>query len=923
MKRILSIILAAAMTAGLFVLPASAAAPPASVWDADTRSFYLKDGPAVTRILSESNENGTWAGAFVGHTDDFAAIGTLYYTARESDKRLYASALGLDPDNVEANLEVGVQLAYSFDGVNWVNDRDAGDGYAVETYFDDDEDGFNEYLELPGDNTDLESIDREITVFNGAAGFMTPRYCYPIDDMTVRQALTLRNDAILQGVGEFTGSDYVDDDENGGHGFAVDLGVRTLYVKARYRVYNRLSVREGDEWSEYEDRINWSDWGPVKAYNNSLSAVDLQDCVPDMRALLTDAEPTLVALDRQRSEKELDDVTVKTTAYRFAVRYPADTKKALVRFYALDDNDLQEELTGERYDPKIVIEIRIADGEWYYFDSPNARYPYFTFDDDVYWVRDLLEDLGYEPGDPVYLRVRLYGNSSFSETRPDGALHEKVSDSDEVFMRSGISNVVEMSLSGKFNVRYEIDGGRFPVDTTQVKQFDEDSSFAVDLTSAEYTPEFEHHVFGGWFTDPDLTPESKVTGFDTSVKASRIFYAKWTELPYRRISYDLGIVTDYVHNPNHDKVYSDDGDMPIEDVSYAGTDFLGWYDAKTGGKKITSINYADLSSDVTLYARWNVPTKTISYSGAGKDYVNAPANPSEYRVDPSGATRTQIKAPTRTGYIFDGWYTDPALDKGELPYDAATGTYSLDASDNVTLWAKWILGRWKINYVLGLPDAYNSLNPDVYTYGTAVKLEAPSRTGYIFDGWYTDEAKTAKTDAISATQTGEVTLWAKWTEIKYDVNCMLGEDKNELGVTTNPNPAKRGIDEEVVLRDPVASNKSYVFLGWYDNVNYDGDKITVIKAGTDKNVTLWAKWYRHIWGDADQDGRVSAADARLVLRAAVGLEKLGDAVKAWVDVSDHGAKHEISAADARTVLRMAVGLDSVESVGLPKEPVAL
>lgn len=63
---------------------------------------------------------------------------------------------------------------------------------------------------------------------------------------------------------------------------------------------------------------------------------------------------------------------------------------------------------------------------------------------------------------------------------------------------------------------------------------------------------------------------------------------------------------------------------------------------------------------------------------------------------------------------------------------------------------------------------------------------------------------------------------------------------------------------------------------------------------------------RIMLGDVDGDGKVTAADARLVLRAAVGLEILtGDALKA-ADINKDG---KITAADARLVLRKAVGLD--------------
>lgn len=58
-------------------------------------------------------------------------------------------------------------------------------------------------------------------------------------------------------------------------------------------------------------------------------------------------------------------------------------------------------------------------------------------------------------------------------------------------------------------------------------------------------------------------------------------------------------------------------------------------------------------------------------------------------------------------------------------------------------------------------------------------------------------------------------------------------------------------------------------------------------------------------GDANADGRVTAADARLVLRASVGLEAPD------LPRMDADADGRVTAADARLVLRFAVGLESV------------
>ncbi len=59
-------------------------------------------------------------------------------------------------------------------------------------------------------------------------------------------------------------------------------------------------------------------------------------------------------------------------------------------------------------------------------------------------------------------------------------------------------------------------------------------------------------------------------------------------------------------------------------------------------------------------------------------------------------------------------------------------------------------------------------------------------------------------------------------------------------------------------------------------------------------------------GDVDESGDITASDARLVLRASVGLEEMTSIMKKRGDTDGDG---QITAADARSILRASVGLD--------------
>ena len=921
MKKLLSAALALAMLLTV-IAPAFAATPRA--WNAEKKGFVLTDGPEIVRLAEDSDEYGTWVNAYYRNTPELREIGDAFHAAVGNEDKVYGDPLGLSTDDVDGDLEVAVQVAYSFDGVNWVNDWEAGDSWTTVTSFDRDGDGFNEYCNMPMKAQNEKDYYGEIKVFDGTDGCFSAFWCDPKEGMSIKQAITLRNNAMLQGKGEYLGS-YQKDTDDDDYGMAVDFNAHTLYVKARYRVWNSLRIREDGQQVYSSEDVYYSNWGNIKTFNNDTAGPEAQDCVPDVSVLKSDVAPELKALSSRREKVTEDGVEITQTTYQLAVDYPAALDEALSEFLAYDwnrDRDIREEITGEWWDPQLVIEFRVNNGDWFFFEQHDVSTPYFFFCDNTWYMRDKLEAVGFRPGDTVYLRARVYGGDSFYTGREDDCPDcDKVFERENVYIRSGISNILELNLSGIYNITYELNGGSFAWGTTQKRQFDEDSDFTVDLTSADYTPSKRNYEFKGWFEDAAFT--KPVTSFNTDLKMSRTYYAKWEELPYYTLTYDMGVITGNVWNPNPDRIYPDDGTegdgvIGLNDAEYDGAAFLGWFDAAEGGNKVTALSYAAMTGNMTLYAHWELPTYTITYSGAGTDYVNDTRNPAAFQIDPATGVSVKLYAPAKTGYTFDGWYYDAAF-KHSLPYNEEANVWLMTEGKNVTVYAKFIRGRWNVNYVLGLDDAWNGANPEKHTYGEAVELQAPSRTGYTFEGWYKDQAFTQPISVIPDDTVGEITVYAKWTAIQYTITYDL-RDPDVERCFGNPNPTTRTVDEEIVLQPLTPITKLYRFMGWFNNVNFDGDPVKVISKGTDKNVRLYAGVQKYLWGDVDFDGKVSTGDARKVLRNAIGLDAFTEEQAAWADLDKHDAKHEITTGDARLVLRVAIDLDTAESLGLPEVP---
>ena len=104
----------------------------------------------------------------------------------------------------------------------------------------------------------------------------------------------------------------------------------------------------------------------------------------------------------------------------------------------------------------------------------------------------------------------------------------------------------------------------------------------------------------------------------------------------------------------------------------SGYTFLGWYTAKTGGSKYDFSR--GVTSDVTLYAHWDVRTYTVSFDANGGSSVSA-------QKVKHGSKASQPANPTRSGYAFQGWYTAKT---GGSKYD-----FSRAVTSDVTLYAHW------------------------------------------------------------------------------------------------------------------------------------------------------------------------------------------------------------------------------------------
>ncbi|MBU1142882.1 MAG: InlB B-repeat-containing protein, partial [Firmicutes bacterium] len=278
--------------------------------------------------------------------------------------------------------------------------------------------------------------------------------------------------------------------------------------------------------------------------------------------------------------------------------------------------------------------------------------------------------------------------------------------------------------------------------------------------------------------------------------------------------------------------FEENGGTEVEDITVStsstsisfpeptreGYTFDGWYldDALTQPFTIASLL---TNTTLTLYARWTsvASTITITFEPNGGSAVAAISGV-------AGSSVTAPTNPTKTGFTFDGWYSDIAL--------TTAYTFTTMPESNITLYAKWtedIVPTKTISFETNGGSAVTAITEEVGSVVTAPT--APTRMGYSFDGWYSDVALTTSY-TFSTMPSDDFTLYAKWTINNYTITFNSNDGSAVANITAAYLTA---------VTAPTAPTKlGHTFGGWYSDVALTTSyTFSTMPA---ENITLYAKW---------------------------------------------------------------------------------
>ncbi|WP_138754471.1 InlB B-repeat-containing protein [Paenibacillus sinopodophylli] len=338
--------------------------------------------------------------------------------------------------------------------------------------------------------------------------------------------------------------------------------------------------------------------------------------------------------------------------------------------------------------------------------------------------------------------------------------------------------------------------------------------------SAPVSPVREGYTFAGWYSEASyVTPWY----FETDiVNKSMTLYAKWTEGQSYTVSFD---------SQGGPAFASLTGVGPGEKIripllTREGHYLEGWYKEPSYA---TQWNFAadTVNADTTLYGKW-VAVYTVTFDTQGGSAV--PDKLTYSGTIPTPAT------PTKSGYIFTGWYKDASL--------TTEWNFSADpVNKDMTLYAGWFS---EPGYTVTF-DVRGGIEVDSITGlypGAKIPMPAgPYKEGeYEFDGWYKEASLETPWNVETDTLSGDTTLYAKWKDSTYSVTFEIGSGYFEGDLETRLLHVSRGA-KIAKPPNPISRSKGIYFNGWYKEASletlWDFDTDTVMGF-----TSIYAKWTR-------------------------------------------------------------------------------
>ena len=286
----------------------------------------------------------------------------------------------------------------------------------------------------------------------------------------------------------------------------------------------------------------------------------------------------------------------------------------------------------------------------------------------------------------------------------------------------------------------------------------------------------------------------------------------------------------------------------------AGYDFRGWNTSASG----SSVQYTDGAAVKNLSAKNNAVVKLYAVWAGQPVQVTVDRNDGSeptvrtgvvgynynYIYENGSARYNQIPDPTRTGYIFLGWF-----DAREGGTEITNQTKFADATP-VTLYAHWQEGI-TVHFD---GNGYKGKISDKTVRKDAVGKNLPYLSEYSYpankalDGWYTAKEGGERVTQDTVFTESEIMLYAHWRDYQYQVEFNVRySDKSSVTGEMATVAVPFGVDYK--LPACTFQREGYKFAGWSES-SYG----TTVKYAD--QATIHRDFEDDDWGDGSEDNEI-------------------------------------------------------------------
>ena len=422
---------------------------------------------------------------------------------------------------------------------------------------------------------------------------------------------------------------------------------------------------------------------------------------------------------------------------------------------------------------------------------------------------------------------------------------------------TGVKNVVAQWKANTYNVTFEANEG-----TVEPKP----RTVTYGSTYGELpTPTREGYEFVGWFTEQNGGTKVMADTVVTTAKDHKL-YAHWTQNVYDvRFDANGGKEAYEPKKVGHGNAY---GTFPLTPTRI-GYEFAGWFTDAKDGRQVKPEDVVTASH--TLFAHWTANTYTVTFD-ANEGTVETKTQTVTY-----GSTYGELPTPTRKGYTFVGWFTNPNGGT-QVKADAEVTT----AADR-TLHAHWTQNICTVT-IKDDKDGKVIESQQIPEGGLAKKpAKEPVREGYTFVGWQANGAAWDFDKNTVERETEIVALWEKVVPaptpapapevaIEGGTSFIAGKATENAMVTIGHNVPGFGVANlaYVDVDGKKLDEKDYDAKTGSIKLNVHAAYLNTLSAGEH---TLTA----HLKGDGYDGQKISVKFAVSPVPDASGLPKTGDA----------------------------------------------